>query len=167
VTPTPVAPPRWVYRPGRGVPDRETLEAAKALVPRRFDGAVPADHPALLYGLGLNDGGFFWECHEILEAVWKAAPQRGRDRILLRACIQIANANLKHAMQQPRAAARLFAEARVELAELTRRQPDATGFAGLYPAALLAQRLSEPEPPVPIARRSMHKNAGNGTRHSP
>jgi hypothetical protein len=70
-------------------------------------------------------------------------------------------------MQQPRAAARLFEEARAELAELERRQPDVAGFAASYPSALLVQRLADQEPPVPITGSAMHKNAGTGTRHSP
>ena len=131
--------PRWVYRPGRdAAPDRETLDAVKRLVPPRFDSFVPADLPSLGYGLALNDSGLFWECHEILEAIWKVAPQGGRDRILLRACIQIANANLKAAMDQPRAAARLLAEALVELAELKRRGPTVEGFAATFDANRLA-----------------------------
>jgi len=95
----------------------------KARVPFRFEGFVPADHPALRHGLALNDAGFFWECHEILEAVWMAAPQGGRDRILLRACIQIANANLKSKMQRAAAAARLDAEAVALLDEVQARGP--------------------------------------------
>ncbi len=70
--------PRWVYVPGEDAEaDHATLAQAKALVPARFEGFVPASHPALRYGLELNDAGFFWECHEILEAVWAAAPQGG------------------------------------------------------------------------------------------
>ena len=104
--------PRWVYVPGKDTEaDHATLARAKALVPVRFEGSVPASHPALRYGLRLNDAGFFWECHEILEAIWKAAPQGGRDRILLRACIQIANANLKLKLHRPRAMVRLIGEA--------------------------------------------------------
>ena len=55
---------------------------------------------------------------EILEAVWAAAPQGGRERILLRACIQIATANLRLRMQKPHAAARLLGEALGELKAL-------------------------------------------------
>ena len=74
--------PRWAYVPGvETEADHDTLAMAKALVPARFNGFVPARHPALRYGLGLNDSGFFWESHEILEAVWAAAPQGGRERI--------------------------------------------------------------------------------------
>jgi hypothetical protein len=141
-----LALPRWTYVPGLskdhgGEADRETLERVKALVPVRFDRAVPADDPALIYGLTLNDRNFFWECHEILEAIWKAALQNGHDRILLRALIQIANANLKQIMTQPRAVARLFQEALVELDELATRKKPCDGFAANYPFRDLAVRL--------------------------
>lgn len=141
--------PRWVYRPGRdAAPDRVTLDRIKESVPARFDAFVPADTPALVYALALNDAGFFWECHEVLEAIWKVAPQGGRDRILLRACIQIANANLKSAMDQPRAAARLLAEAIAELEELKRRGPAGDGFAAAFAADQLeaAARRAFQEP---------------------
>jgi hypothetical protein len=116
---------------------------AKALVPARFNGFVPARHPALRYGLGLNDSGFFWESHEILEAVWAAAPQGGRERILLRACIQIANANLKLRMERFYAASRLFGEALAELNELSVRKAIGAGggFADAFPTAALAGLL--------------------------
>ena len=95
--------PRWAYVPGesdQAEADQDTLWQAKALVPSRFCDFVPARHPALRYGIALNDSGYFWESQEVLEAVWAAAPQGGRERILLRACIQIANANLKLRMRQ-------------------------------------------------------------------
>src|SRR5438105_3462387 len=104
--------PQWAYVPGETAEadaDYETLAQAKLLVPPRFRGYVPARHPALRYGLALNDRGYFWEAQEILEAVWAAAPQGGRERILLRACILIASANLRLRMQKPHAAARLIA----------------------------------------------------------
>src|SRR4051794_10853940 len=138
-----IALPRWAHLPGvEAAADHETLAMAKALVPARFNGFVPARHPALRYGLALNDAGFFWECHEILEAVWAAAPQGGRDRILLRACIQVANANLKLKLNRPNAAARLIGEALAELGELGVRQAgEEDGISGLFPAAALASRL--------------------------
>jgi hypothetical protein len=143
--------PRWAYVPGvETEADHDTLAMAKALVPARFNGFVPARHPALRYGLGLNDAGFFWESHEILEAVWAAAPQGGRERILLRACIQIANANLKLRMGKPHAAARLLGEALAELDELRVRKATGAGggFADAFPtgplAALLRTKLAQP-----------------------
>jgi hypothetical protein len=145
--------PRWAYVPGESAEadaDHEILWQAKALVPSRFCDYVPARHPALRYGLSLNDHGYYWEAQEIMEAVWAAAPQGGRERILLRACIQIANANLRLRMQKPHAAARLLGEALAELKMLDVRKAAASGdgFADGFPtaalAALLAARLALP-----------------------
>ena len=135
--------PRWAYVPGETIEaDHDTLWRVKALVPSRFGGFVPARHPALRYGIAVNDAGYFWESHEVLEAVWAAAPQGGRERILLRACIQVANANLKLRMQKPHAAARIFGEALAELDTLARRTTVAgDGFADGFPAMALAARL--------------------------
>lgn len=127
--------PRWAYVPGGGPPaDMETLTRAKSSLPARFGECVPYDDPALRYGLALNDRGFFWESHEILEAVWKAAPQGCRDRILLRACIQVANANLKRKMDRPRAVRRLLIEALADIDEVLVRRDSGTsrGFAGSF-----------------------------------
>lgn len=142
--PPPADPlPSFAYTPGvDAAHDAAALAPVLALVPVRFDGFVPSDHPALRYGLELNDAGFFWESHEILEAVWKAAPQGGRDRILLRACIQIANANLKLRMNRPRAVVRLLSEALAELEELGRRASgtDAGAFAAQFrPGELIGE----------------------------
>src|ERR1700683_2964346 len=117
--------PRWAYVPGEtgeADADYETLAQAKLLVPSRFRDFVPARHPALRYGVALNDAGYFWEAQEVLEAVWAAAPQGGRERILLRACIQIANANLKLRMRKPNATARLWGEVLAEIKGLLSRR---------------------------------------------
>src|SRR4249919_2363138 len=138
--------PQWAYVPGAtGEPDADypTLDRAKALVPPAFRGYVPARHPALRYGLALNDRGYFWEAQEVLEAVWAAAPQGGRERILLRACIQVANGNLRLRMQKPHAASRLFGEALGELHTLSARKAVGAGdgFADGFPTAELATLL--------------------------
>src|ERR1700721_899441 len=99
--------PGWAYVPGETAEaDHDTLWQAKALVPSRFRDFVPARHPALRYGIALNDAGYFWESHEVLEAVWAAAPHGGRERILLRACVQIDRPNLKLRTHKPHAAVR-------------------------------------------------------------
>ncbi|WFU72292.1 DUF309 domain-containing protein [Bradyrhizobium sp. CB2312] len=138
--------PRWAYVPGEAggaEADSETLDTAKALVPAAFRGHVPARHPALRYGLALNDRGYFWEAQEVLEAVWAAAPQGGRERILLRACVHIANANLRLRMQRSRSAARLFGDALGELKALSSRKVAAggDGFVESFPVAALAAQL--------------------------
>jgi hypothetical protein len=141
-----LALPRWAYVPGETAEadaDYDTLANAKALVPSRFRGFVPARHAALRYAFTLNAAGYFWESQEVIEAVWAAAPQGGRERIVLRACIQVANANLRLRMRKPHAAARLFGEALKELASLDLRNATAAGdgFADGFPAVALASLL--------------------------
>ena len=144
--------PRWAYVPGISQNERadfETLAQVTALVPPRFNGYVPARHPALRYGIALNDRGYFWESQEILEAVWAAAPQGGRERILLRACILIATANLRLRMQKAHVATRLLGEALGELDALGLRGAGGDGFADSFPVAALAglikARLARPQ----------------------
>jgi len=138
--------PRWAHVPGDGYEadaDYETLAQVKLLVPAAFRGYVPARHPALRYGLSLNDHGYFWEAREILEAVWAAAPQGGRERILLRACILIANGNLRLRVEKPGSAGRLFGEALAELRALGQRKATAAGdgFVDGFPIDALATAL--------------------------
>src|SRR5213079_2638867 len=122
--------PQWAYVPGEMAEDdadHDTLWKAKSLVPSRFRDYVPARHPALRYSLTLNDRGYFWEAQEVLEALWAAAPQGGRERILLRACILIANANLRLRMQKAHVATRLLGEALGELEALGVRSAGGDG----------------------------------------
>jgi hypothetical protein len=141
-----MAMPGWPYNPGTDhAPDREPLEFVKRLVPLRFNRFVPADDPAFLYGLALHDGGFFWEAHEIWEAVWKAAPMNGRDRLALRALIQIANAGFKRRIERPRAAVRLVDETKGLLSELILRgeTPEPNSVAGRLRAEPLREKLQK------------------------
>src|SRR6202165_2857888 len=138
--------PQWAYVPGETAEadaDYETLAQAKLLVPARFRDYVPARHPALRYGIALNDRGYFWEAQEILEAVWAAAPQGAGERILLRACIQIANANLRLRMKKPHPAARLLGEALGGLNALGARKVivQGDGFVDGFPTAALTALL--------------------------
>src|ERR1700687_2154259 len=138
--------PQWAYVPGERAdaePDHDTLWQAQALVPSQFRGFVPARHPALRYGIAINDAGYFWESHQVLEAVWAAVPQGGRERILLRACIQIANANRRLRMNTPRAAVRLFGDALEELNALGARVATVAGegFTDVFPIAALTAVL--------------------------
>jgi hypothetical protein len=144
--------PRWAYVPGEcdeADADFETLAQVAELVPPRFGGYVPARHPALRYGLTLNDRGYFWESQEVLETVWAAAPQGGRERILLRACILIATANLRLRMQKPHAAVRMLGEALGELEALGLRSAGGDGFTDCFPvaalAALIKSKLEQPQ----------------------
>lgn len=148
--------PQWAHVPGETrEADHPRLAPVKARVPQRFERCVPSDHPALHHGLALNDAGFFWECHEVLEAVWMASPQGGCDRILLRACIQIANANLKSKMQRAAAAMRLDAEVVALLDEVAARGPaeEADSFAAHFDVAGLSGLLRRSQGGSPAGAR--------------
>ncbi|MBL4892172.1 MAG: DUF309 domain-containing protein [Rhizobiaceae bacterium] len=62
-------------------------------------------------GLDLYRHGYFWEAHEVLEAVWMQCPQNSVERYFVQAIIQITNARLKLIMKRPKAAGRLFDKA--------------------------------------------------------
>lgn len=51
--------------------------------------------------------GYFWEAHELWEAVWMHLPPASAERHLLRGLIQLANAGLKARMGRRGAAARI------------------------------------------------------------
>jgi len=74
----------------------------------------------------------------------------GASGVLLRACIQIANANLKLRINKPHAAVRLFGEALKELNALGARVATVAGggFADLFPitalTAVLQIKLGKP-----------------------
>lgn len=58
-------------------------------------------------GLAYLHAGFFWECHEVLEAVWLSLPNPAPERDMTQAIIQLANARLKLKMNKPKAVLRL------------------------------------------------------------
>ncbi len=137
--------PRWAYVPGGDLtPDRLGLEQAKGYVPSRFADYVPWQHSALLYGILLNDCELYWESHEVLEAVWKAAPMNGPDRVILQGLIQIANAGLKQKMGRGGAAGRLVKQAQELLREFLARKAavDEASLAGRIRAEEIADQLS-------------------------
>ena len=67
-------------------------------------------------GLVYLEQGYFWECHEVLEAVWMILPNPSAERNMTQAIIQLANARLKLLMGKPRATLRLCAMVRELLA---------------------------------------------------
>lgn len=62
---------------------------------------------AFIAGRVYYEAGFFWECYEVLEAVWRQTKDPSPERDMVLALIQLANARLKVLMRQPRAALRL------------------------------------------------------------
>lgn len=75
-------------------------------------------------GLRAFEARYYWEAHELWEAVWICLPPAGPDRLLLRGLIQLANAGLKMRIGRVRAALRILDLADTALAEAARRAGD-------------------------------------------
>jgi hypothetical protein len=100
--------PSHVYIPGFSARHPAHLfDSIKACV----RGNIPPDQlhrtKAFIAGRYYYDTGFFWESHEVLEAVWVQTRDPSPERDMVLALIQLANARLKVLMLQPRAAWRL------------------------------------------------------------
>ncbi len=124
--------PAQRHVPGSGsMPDMAPLEAAKALAPAVTRREEWQENPAYLYGHYLLAAGFFWEAHEVWEAVWLNCPPNSVEKLLLRMLIQQANARLKLVMGRPRAAERLADEAEALRTELAGRLGDLSTVMGV------------------------------------
>ena len=75
-----------------------------------------------LYGLRLLKEGYYWEAHEVLEAVWIRATPNSREKYLVQAVIHVANAAIKDRMEMPKAAIRLAALAEECVAQAYKNQ---------------------------------------------
>jgi predicted metal-dependent hydrolase len=107
--------------------------------PEGFFDFLKADRAtALRAGLVYFERGFFWECHEVLEAVWMETPDPSPERDMVQAVIQLANARLKLRMDRPKAAVRLCGIVR----RLLDQVPEGTRPLGLDPKTWRA-RLEE------------------------
>ncbi len=110
--------PPYRYRPdgsGRTPHPRRHPEGhafgAPAPSPGPFDPARWRESEAYRYGVDLYNEGYFWECHEELEALWLAAGKQSEAGRLLQALIQLAAARLKREVGQERPARTLASKA--------------------------------------------------------
>ena len=99
--------PSHVYVPGQTVRHPEDwFDAIKSSV--QLDVEIE-ETQAWQAGLAYLHAGYFWECHEVLEAVWLSLPNPSPERDMTQAVIQLANARLKLKMNRPNATRRLCA----------------------------------------------------------
>lgn len=122
------------YIPGETARHPEgAFDEMRAAAPERG-----AEGLAWAHGLRLLEEGFYWEAHEVLEAVWLALPPNAADRVMTQAVIQIANAGLKLLMKRPKAALRLCDEAERLAAEAGRRAASPMGLPPEAPTRAIA-----------------------------
>ena len=123
-----VAAPPHAYIPGETQRHPEDwFDAIKASV---TEGVLVADlnhTAAFIAGRAYFDAGYYWECHEVLEAVWMRTSENSVERDMVQALIQLANARLKLRMRRPNAASRLCEMVLAHLA----RCPRNTAILGL------------------------------------
>ena len=99
--------PAHAYVPGLTARHPEgAFDPLKVGIKSGMTEAEMADSLAWQAGLAYRADGYYWECHEVLEALWLVAPE-GPLRSYLQAVIQMANAQLKEKMGRPKAARRL------------------------------------------------------------
>ncbi len=126
------------HLPGRTPRPPEALFAALKQGLADMDPAALGGSAASREGLRAFRARYYWEAHELWEAVWTCLPPAGAERLALRGLIQLANAGLKGRMGQAGAQARILALADAALAEAARRgSKDALG---LGPGALAGLR---------------------------
>lgn len=133
--PRDVPVPSHAYIPGRTPRHPEDwFDAIRRTVPDRAGSDVLAGSFALRCGRAYFDAGYYWECHEVLEAVWMQTSDPSPERDIVQALIQLANARLKLLMLRPHAARRLCDMVEAHLA----RCPSGQQPLGLDPRSLRA-----------------------------
>lgn len=116
--------PPHAYVPGQNARHPEDwFDAIKATVGTDTPLDDLHETQAFRAGLAYLEAGFFWECHEVLEAVWMQAPVGTPQREMVQALIQLANARLKLCMARPRAVLRLCAMIEAHLARCPSGKP--------------------------------------------
>ncbi|MCX7558590.1 DUF309 domain-containing protein [Sulfitobacter sp. F26204] len=127
--------PPHAYVPGQNMRHPEGLfDGVKQSVHAELTPESLHETEAFRAGLIYFDAGFYWECHEVLEAVWMQAPDGSPEREMVQALIQLANAKLKILMQRPNAARRLCDKVSAHVG----RCPQGLMILGLYPGQVLA-----------------------------
>ena len=114
------------YRPGRTPrPPADQFDALIAALPVDETPLALARSAAFRAGFTAFEAGYFWEAHELWEPIWMRLAPQSPERHLLQGLIQLANARLKAAMNQERAARRILARAQaaIDAAYLGRAAP--------------------------------------------
>lgn len=108
--------------PGRTPRPSETVfSTLKADLSSGLSAAELADSVAFQTALMAFSDRYYWEAHELFEAVWMYLPPASAERHLLKGLIQLSNAGLKGRMGQDKAVRRIRDLAGAAFAEAYRR----------------------------------------------
>jgi len=130
------------HLPGRTPrPPEAAFAPLKAALGTAGDTGALAASAAFAAAQDLFERRYYWEAHELYEAVWMRLLPAGPERVLLRGLIQLANAGLKARMGRAAAARRILALADAALAEAAVRG----GGMGLNPERIARFRAQAAE----------------------
>ncbi len=105
--------PEYAYIPGISQRHPETaFDALKSTALPGHNAAELAACDAFTAGIRFLHEGYYWESHEVLEAVWMRLPDGSTERAFVQGLIQLANGHLKLRMGRHKAALRLVGQAR-------------------------------------------------------
>lgn len=148
--------PPYRFLPGRSPHPRRDPRGYAYGRPEPTRRAVPADRwfecEDYLYAVDLYNFAYWWECHEIFEALWHGAGHATMEGRFFRAVIQLAAANLKHSLGSREPARKLARSGLDRLGE----------FSGVYmglDVSLLVEAirasLDSPDATTPLIRLTM------------
>jgi hypothetical protein len=145
--------PRYRFVPGRSPHPRRDRQGHSYGHPEpraeRVEAAAWRSSRAYLFGIDLYNLGYFWESHEMLEALWNAAGSASVEKQFFQAIIQIAASNLKFFMGAESAGRALAERALAKLSDVP------SDFMGLDVAALrreVAARIAGDQTTPPVLR---------------
>ena len=141
-------PPR-AHLPGRTPrPDEDFFDSLKADLSPDLNPAALAASPAFQGGVDAIRQRYYWEAHELLEAVWMCLPPASAERHVLQGLIHLANAGLKARMAKADAVLRILMRADASLAEaFLHGHADVMGLSAADLTTLRRQIIAErPDP---------------------
>jgi predicted metal-dependent hydrolase len=104
--------PTYAYVPGRHPHPRRDPEGHSYGRPEPATAAFTQDQwhttEDFLYGVDLYNFGYWWECHEVFEGLWKAVGPRTELGSFFQALVNLAAGNLKDRMDNSASAIKLW-----------------------------------------------------------
>ena len=121
--------PPHAYIPGQTQRHQEAqFDEIISSIPSVIDFETLQTLSAFHTALNFMQHGFYWEAHEVLEAIWTNTAQNSIERLFTQCIIHLANANLKHIMKRKTATQKIMKNANALSAEISRRAPNSVAL---------------------------------------
>lgn len=138
--------PPYAFVPGKAPHPRRSPHGHSYSQPEPKPEPFPPEQWRLsedyLYGVDLYNYGYWWECHEVFEGLWRTVGPQTQQGQFFQALIQLAAGNLKHSVGFDQAAHKLWHNG---LARLEKMPPLYMGLNVQTLARGLQDSLSRPD----------------------